>query len=226
MIGPIGRTPYDLHFSLFGIPVRIHPYFWAVGVILGWGTIELGLEFMLAWLACLFFSILIHELGHAFAAEYFGWPANITLYHFGGLASFQPVRGWTPQRSILISISGPGAGFLFYAIIRVISGTVFKEGYPNDMVYFIFLQLEWINLYWGLVNLIPVMPLDGGQVAREVCFLLKLQDPMVAAIKVGIVVSAGAAYYFFMNDLQYAGFMFALLCLSNFQMLQQGGRGY
>ncbi|MEZ6147021.1 MAG: hypothetical protein R3B91_16710 [Planctomycetaceae bacterium] len=83
MFGPVQPTPYDLTFSLFGIPVRVIAWFWLTAVILGFSSVHIGPEYLLAWVAIVFVSILVHELGHALVAAAFGYPPRILLYHFG-----------------------------------------------------------------------------------------------------------------------------------------------
>ncbi|MCH8921713.1 MAG: peptidase, partial [Planctomycetes bacterium] len=102
------KTQFDLHFSLFGFPVRISPWFWAMSLLLGF---RLGNpKLLLMWVGVVFVSILIHELGHALAMRYYGWNARITLYAFGGLASYE--SNWSmqqghssPKSQILISLA-------------------------------------------------------------------------------------------------------------------------
>src|SRR5260370_39885036 len=115
MFGTVAPTPYDLRFSLFGIPVRVHPFFWLVSLIMGWPLHEPKL--ILIWVACVFVSILVHELGHALTAKYFGWPPHIGLYSFGGYASYQPTWGHSTARTILVLIAGPGAGFVLFGLV-------------------------------------------------------------------------------------------------------------
>ena len=69
------RTPYDLRFNLFGIPVRVHPLFWLVAAILGAGSDPDPIELLL-WIGTVFVSILIHEMGHALAARAL-WLATV-----------------------------------------------------------------------------------------------------------------------------------------------------
>jgi stage IV sporulation protein FB len=226
MFGPVRPTPYDLYFSIFGVPVRVNPFFWAMGTILGWRLMQAGPEYLLMWIGCIFVSILIHELGHVFAMNYYGIPAHIILYHFGGLAVPESSRGLTHGKSIVISLSGPGAGFLFLGLINIVAKTVFKDGFPNALTAQTFYQLQWINLGWGVINLLPVLPLDGGHVARDTCFLLRLRDPIDAATKLSILASGLAAYFFFTHGMRYAGFMFGYMCFVNFQELNQGSRRY
>jgi stage IV sporulation protein FB len=58
MFGTVAPTPYDLRFSLFGIPVRVHPFFWLVSLVMGWSPH--APQLMVVWVACVFVSILVH----------------------------------------------------------------------------------------------------------------------------------------------------------------------
>ncbi|MBX9581317.1 MAG: hypothetical protein K2X87_13490, partial [Gemmataceae bacterium] len=105
------RTPYDLNFRLFGFPVRVHPLFWVVTVLFGSSALrDFGPEYLLVWVVVVFVSILVHELGHAFAFRAFGTDAAVVLYGFGGLAvPWGGVAGrW---RRVAVSLAGPAAGF-------------------------------------------------------------------------------------------------------------------
>ena len=84
-----GRTSYDLEFSCFGFPVRVHPAFFIMPLLLGRGLItpEVNTGVGLVLVTAIFFvSILVHELGHALAFRYYGLPSRIVLYWMGGLA--------------------------------------------------------------------------------------------------------------------------------------------
>jgi membrane-associated protease RseP (regulator of RpoE activity) len=203
-------SPYDLRFSIFGIPVRIHPYFWLVGVFLGYNAGSL--VGVLIWIAALFVAILVHELGHALVMRHFGLRPWITLHGMGGLASYDPrqmsySRANTWIRQILIDVAGVCAGFLLALavigaclafgctfILFVGSGTglavqlsahvpcyvgvvhgvsitglhVTLDGIPVPVLSQLLNSLLWICFIWGLVNLLPIYPLDGGQISREV----------------------------------------------------------
>ncbi len=168
------RTPYDLRFRMLGFPVRVHPWFWLLAALLGADTIQAGLQFLAIWIVVVFVSILVHELGHAIMFRLFGSDADIVLYSFGGLAvptSFVAGRG----RRILISLAGPFAGFALCAIVfgsnQALHWATDGRGFPvrGQEVAFFYGALITVNLYWGILNLLPIYPLDGGQVSREVC---------------------------------------------------------
>ena len=106
------ETQFDLRFWLFGVHVRVHPYFWILTVFLGWNLVgsaadqRTGLIYLGLWVICVFVSILIHEMGHVFMGRLFGSHGHIVLYSFGGLAigSNALDHGW--QR-FLVSFAGP-----------------------------------------------------------------------------------------------------------------------
>ena len=201
------RTAYDLKFRVLGIPVRVHPLFWLVALLLGVGGGDgRDLARMLFWVGAVFVSILIHELGHALAARSYGWEPWITLHGFGGLASYRPTSR-SPRRQILISLAGPGAGFLFAAVVVgfiAASGHRVEFAWPdfvlpvrfelfaspnlNLILYF----LLFINIFWGLVNLLPIYPLDGGHISQEVFQLVNPRDGLRQSLWLSIIVAVGA----------------------------------
>ena len=121
LLGEPQTTPYDLHFQLLGIRVRISPWFWLVATFLGWNLISnppptypAPAILLIMWISSVYFTILVHEMGHAMAFRYYGIDSHIVLYHFGGLAI--PDSGPTgfgaridPKAQIIISAAGPAA---------------------------------------------------------------------------------------------------------------------
>jgi len=235
MFGQIPQTEYDLHFQVFGIPVRIHPAFFIVSAIMGFSrdwadALRVNvLVPILLWTGVVFLSILVHELGHALMARSFGWPPRITLYHFGGLASYNPSYGYTSTRSVLISLAGPGAGFVLYGIVLVAEYYVVNQGIMiTPIMYYLLIQLKFVNLWWGLVNLLPVYPLDGGQVAEQACRKLNPYRGMEYTFKLGIVVGVAVAIIAWQRVSDgYVAILFLVLAFNNYQLLEQstGRRG-
>jgi Zn-dependent protease len=158
------ETPYDLRWRMFNIPVRVHPMFWIFTAALGWSATERGMQYLLLWIAAVFVSILVHELGHVFMGRLFGSDGHIVLYSFGGLAvGSSNVRGWWQR--VAVYFAGPGAGFLLAALLWL--GTPYLA--TNEPAAWFLTEMFYINVFWGLLNLLPIWPLDGGQISREVC---------------------------------------------------------
>lgn len=196
MIGEPPQTQGDLNFALLGIPVRVHPMFWLVTAILGYNSKDVAA--VLTWIVAVFLAILCHELGHAGVMRAYGLQPWITLYGMGGLTSYDPGRshgskGADPLGQILISLAGPAAGFLLAALLAAVILLAGRTGHAVDLSRFgpfgVLPQVEglsnvrvgqflnylfFICVLWGLVNLLPIYPLDGGHIAREI--LLKLFD--------------------------------------------------
>lgn len=161
-------TRYDLKWKLFGIPVRVHWAFWLVGLILGWQ--DKASPGLLVWVGCLFISIVIHEFGHALTAKYFGARGlRIVLYWLGGLAVNE--GGLRRKHRIIELFCGAGAGFILggvvYGIVLLTEHGLITLP-QNKYVHLALYYLLYINIWWGLANLLPIFPLDGGQITQEV----------------------------------------------------------
>jgi len=185
-------TRFDLNFRVAGFPVRVSPWFWIVMAMLGSNIFQdEGPLYLLLWIACGFVSIMVHELGHAVAIRRFGSPAEISLIAFGGLA-----RPLYPQRStvkrILISLAGPGAGFGLLGIVVVTALSLDWES-QNGNVRAGLEYLFFMNLIWNLFNLLPIWPLDGGQVGRDLFALAKRSNPDAAIHMLSLVVAGSLA---------------------------------
>ena len=167
------ESPFDIRFWLFGTHVRVHPWFWLMSAVLGWGAIgeggAHGMLYLGLWVACVFVSVLIHEFGHVFMGRLFGSHGHIVLYSFGGLAvgSNALSRGW--QR-FLVSFAGPLIQFVVLGVTFLAAIFLLPRVPPawEDTAKELIGDLLEINLLWPLLNLLPIWPLDGGQMAREV----------------------------------------------------------
>lgn len=224
MLGPVRPTQYDLSFSLFGIPVRVVPTFWLLAVLLGWRDMShpQGFTLLLIWVAVVFVSILVHELGHALTASLFGYPPRIMLYHFGGLAMYEPVHGYTTAKAILITLAGPGAGFVLFGI-TVAAAMLFQVPVfdPTSLAGHTVQMLVWVNLIWSILNLLPVLPLDGGQVCREICTSISPYKGILWALRIGIGVGALVGAGLLALHMMWGGIMFLLLAAQNYQEHEQ-----
>lgn len=194
------ETSYDLRWRMFGTPVRVHPLFWLMAVILGYdGTIRMGAGFVLAWVVCVFVSVLLHEFGHVWMGRLFGSHGHIVLYSFGGLAigSNNVRERW--QR-ILVLFAGPGIQLLLLGLIWLGKDWI-ADVLPRRLwltaaeIWFMLFQ---INLFWPLLNLLPIWPLDGGQITRETCEGLVPDRGISISLGISMVVSGVLAVHEFM----------------------------
>ena len=218
MLGMPEPTPYDLRFRFLGVPVRVHPWFWIVTAMLGANN-EADLPTIAIWVACVFVSILVHEYGHALMSRAFRCSPAIVLYGMGGLCYSEAERQ-SPWQRIAVLLCGPGAGFL---LLGLIFGGWFVAGRPlsNHLVGEILKDMLWINLIWGLVNLLPIWPLDGGQISGVVLSMINRRRGMTWAYVVSLLTAGTLAVLAFQYHLFFEGIFFAYFGVNNYQMLQQ-----
>lgn len=159
--------------SLFGIPFYINlSWFLILGLVTWDYGSQLGLAFpalgVSAWVLglvaalLLFVSVLAHELGHSFVAIRQGIPVNsITLFLFGGLASLGE-ESKTPAGAFWVAIAGPLVSLVLFATFTAINAFTGVTGAPAAVIGLI----ASINLALALFNLLPGLPLDGGNVLK------------------------------------------------------------
>jgi Zn-dependent protease len=156
--------------SLFGIPLLLDPLWF---VILGIVTLNFGTAYQewgtfIAWSAAivmamfLFTSVVLHELGHSLVAQSQGIKVkSITLFLFGGMAAIEE-ESKTPGKAFQVAIAGPGVSVTLFFLLRVAASLFPSTSYIEVMLE----DLARFNLVVALFNLIPGLPLDGGQVLK------------------------------------------------------------
>lgn len=241
---PPPATRYDVRFILAGIPVRIHPFFWLVAILFGIASNDL--ISLLIWVVVVTISILVHELGHAFAMRRYGLESHIVLHIAGGLTVPESVRWgsvWasvSPNRKqeILISLAGPLAGFLLAAFVLLVvvalRGTITITAMfgllpmpaaalplAGRVANLIVMTFIGVNVFWGLINLMPVYPLDGGSIARNIWIGIDPWDGVRKSLWLSIiagVVLAGVGLLLLGSI--YMAFLFGYLAFQSYQALQ------
>jgi Zn-dependent protease/CBS domain-containing protein len=161
--------------DLFGIPFYVNPsWFFVLGLVtLSYGG-QLALfpqltgimPWILGFVAALllFASVVLHELGHSFVAVAQGIKVrSITLFLFGGLATLEKESN-TPLQAFLVAIAGPVVSLLLFGLFAIL-GTNISLSTPLAAIVSL---LASINLILGLFNLIPGLPLDGGNVLKAI----------------------------------------------------------
>jgi stage IV sporulation protein FB len=185
------ETRWDLRWRMFGTPVRVHPLFWLIALLLGFDAYRpYGNGYLLMWVGCVFFSILLHEFGHVLMGRLFGSHGYVVLYSLGGMAvgSNQLARRW--QR-ILVSLAGPLAQLAFIGVLFAI---LWWARPPVNVdwklpVALLLHMLLFINVFWAVLNLLPIWPLDGGQVTREICVGAVGERGVYHSLGISLVVS-------------------------------------
>lgn len=169
---------------------------------------------------------------------------------FGGVTSWSPVYSKKPTNwsRAFVSFAGAGAGFLGVAALLATAflcgcefGVSFKTPIP------IVLPLDWlvgadssapfdaflgyfiwgfiyIGVFWGAINLAPVYPLDGGQIATALGAQISPRNGVRNALTLSVVCAAGLAYFFFLRGSVFAALFFAYLAYQNFAILENASR--
>ncbi|RYG24298.1 hypothetical protein EON82_11210 [bacterium] len=155
--------------SLFGIPIRLHItiLFFLLPALSGSGlSFYHGLEYGIG----VVLSILIHELGHALTAKHFGMSGlSITLHGFGGFASSSGMR--SPRQALWIVLAGPAATFALGFLLLIVGSLgerSFAQGSEVAYQFYLLNFLGRLNVIMGFLNLVPILPWDGGQALQAV----------------------------------------------------------
>lgn len=209
--------PTMLSFRILGIPVVVRPSFLLIAVVLGFNSGSVGR--ILIWVGVVFVSILVHELGHALIARSFGSDVEIELNAIGGLTS------WTldpaalgPGRRAVVAGAGSAAGLLFGGLVWL--AAIATGPHSGDVGYTLTIVI-WVNVFWGLLNWLPIRPLDGGHLLLSLLEKTMPSRSEVVARYVFILTAAAGTYF----ALQF-GFLFAAL-LSGWLLVSElfGGPG-
>ena len=181
-----------IRFSMFGIPIEVQPFFCLTLVLLGGASgadtqaeiLGIGI-FVIAG----FISILVHELGHALTARHFGAQTHIALIAFGGYAAYSGVR-MTRRQSFLITAAGPAIQIVLGLAVFLLARALPTLSVHGE--YFLG-TLIWISLAWAILNLLPVLPLDGGRMLEAILGPERIKITLWVTIIVSIL--AGLAIH-------------------------------
>ena len=202
------------------IPVKISPFFFLTAALIGWLS-SAGMDHMfiltIIWVVVIFVSILVHEYGHALTARYFGQKPRIHLVAFGGITypEGKRLRGW---REFLVVLNGPLFGLILFVIALFLLSTNFFE---NPFALITLKIFAWVNLFWTLVNLLPVMPLDGGQLLRVIFESIFGAKGLKYAVGTSMILAAIFAVAAFFIGYFLIGAIFFLFAFQNFSGWKQ-----
>ncbi len=183
------------------------PSFWVITVVLG-ASGDVSTVSISAWVLAVTISIIVHELGHALTAKHFGSTPEILLHSMGGLTSHNRVS--SRLKDTLIIAAGPGAGFLFIGVLFLVmlgTGTDLHTkasvpwiGWqPFDVTFTekLFFYMAYINIGWGLINLFPVLPLDGGLLMKNALESTMGHRATIMTLGLSAVFAAATAGFFY-----------------------------
>jgi stage IV sporulation protein FB len=202
-----------LRFRLGSFPIAVYPSFLIAAAILG--PLSGDIQGILVWVVVVFLSVLTHELGHALVGKAFGGKPEIRLEGFGGVTFPRLPQPPGPGKQIALSLAGPFAGLLLGAAAWGASVQLNPEaGSPVSRMLGMF---QVTSVLWAVLNLLPVLPLDGGQVLLAVLQGIRKKPSLrLASLLSGAIALAVAAASFFLLDQAFMAIWFVLFAAQNF----------
>jgi Zn-dependent protease len=210
-----------MQFKLGNIPVRINASFFIMTVILGAaGTTDPAI--IVIWVAVVGVSVLLHELGHALMGRAFGLAPAIELHGMGGTTSWPQGKDVSYGKRILISLAGPAVGIAIG--ISVLMAIVLGLKPENRLALSALESVMWVNGYWAILNLIPMLPLDGGNVMAHVLNAITGGKGDRMARIVSLVIAVGIGLLALAYGQRYGAILCALFAFQNGRMLAVASR--
>jgi Zn-dependent protease len=195
--------------KISGIDIRVHWSFLLLPVYVYYMTAGSG-EALTAVLLILaiFGCVLLHELGHAFAARSFGiGTRDIIMLPIGGVASLERIPR-NPYQELWIAIAGPLVNVVIAAVL--FAGLFFSPFNVAASITSFIYSLAIANIFLVVFNMLPAFPMDGGRVLRAT---LALFMPYVKATTIAATIGKYCALAFGIYGLFYWYISFILLAI-------------
>ena len=208
-----------MNFRIGKIPVRIHASFLLMTVFLSGSWNDPAS--IVVWAGVVLVSVLLHEFGHALVGQAFGLEPSIDLHGMGGTTSWPSGRTKiTRTQSILISVAGPGAGLLVGAAIFLYFA--FNPVPDAPLAQTAVRDAKFVNVGWGIMNLLPILPLDGGNVLRSVLGATGTgrREKIARLVSIVTAVFATAAAMLFFGS-WWAALLGGMFAFQNFRALRE-----
>ncbi|MGD0861297.1 MAG: site-2 protease family protein [Candidatus Limnocylindrales bacterium] len=174
---------------VLGFPITIGLAFPAFLLLLGYISRFAGI-YLAIWVVFGTAAILLHELGHALAFRRYGLESSIRFWTLGGLAvpNDQEAAAKLPDRQMLVvALAGPCVGLVLGAAGLALEPVV--AGQSPDVRFAVGMWI-FVNMGWGIFNLLPIAGLDGGHVLMHLTMVALGERGRVIALGASIVSSA------------------------------------
>lgn len=183
-------------FWILGIPVHVSIWHLLTLLFFFQRSFEQGVAFGLTMLFAASASVFLHEMGHALTSRHFGLQPSVVLTGFGGFTAHQPAK--RPRDEFLVIAAGPAMNFLLAATLFGVATAMASEGGDAGIARPLLSEVIFLNIFWGIYNLLPIMPLDGGQILRVTLrrFVKKSLNADRWTHRVGLVLGALMAVFF------------------------------
>ena len=204
-----------LRFNLVGFPTRIDPSFLIIVALIGFDGSASRLA---VWVGLAVVSVLAHELGHALAARRMGATASISLQGMGGLTRSSRAEPFSRSESALLSAAGPAAGILVGLPVLFAIGAL---DWPSwTMGGFALRTAAFTTLGWSALNLLPIVPLDGGHLLEQALPGTPAARQRLAA-QISIGLAAGGGFLAYQAGMPYAILLAVMFGAQNLAVLRQ-----
>lgn len=201
-----------LQFRLLGFPVAVQPFF----LITAWLIGPRGdMQATILWIISVFLGVMAHELGHAYAGRHFNLDPVITLHAFGGMTSWRSDRRLGHGQRILLSAAGPAVGIVIGLAVLVLAPRLLPD--PGVLVTRLIHYTVWVNLGWGVLNLAPVLPLDGGHIAASAAEAAFGRPGRTVATVLSLILTGALALWAMWNGQIWLTILAVVLAVSNIQ---------
>jgi stage IV sporulation protein FB len=202
------------------IELKIGPSFFLMAAVLGFLN-TFSLMGTVIWMFVIFLSVLVHEYGHATALVMFGSRAKIQLFAFGGLTLPQgkKLTGW---KEFTVIAMGPVFGFILYFLTLLVPIQELQSlGLLGVYLAYTVIVTKFINLFWTIVNLIPILPLDGGHLVRVILEGFIGYRAWRVSFILSFVLSIFFSIAFFVIGQFFIGLIFLLFTFQSLETLRQ-----
>ncbi|MDR1484033.1 MAG: site-2 protease family protein [Planctomycetaceae bacterium] len=227
-------TQYDLNFSFLNFRIRINPFFWVLALLLFVQMMKVSslrewLLLLAAWVCAIFISVLVHELGHACVFRYiFFVESDIMLHGFGGVTTPHfPPRRYYGVKGLLYKIFLDAAGCLSGFILAAIAFGLFITIPPQNafnlqtVVEFFLKSTMYISVVWGIFNLLPIYPLDGGQISREIFLFFSPKKGLANSLAISLVTAGICIWICIIYQMIFVAILVGFMAYQNYLELNR-----
>lgn len=213
--------------KMFSVPIHIHwSYLFLVGGIIFFSPINAGttlytLIYKVLLMVIMTISVLAHELGHVLMARRLGFnPIKIVLFALGGQAHIDMPSVTFDGRRALVTFAGPATNLLLGLIAFLLLTVCAKFAIINVLLTTILV----VNVLIGILNLIPIIPLDGGRLftfalSKVVGHVMALRIVATLSIICGIMVMIASIVFMYLTLFLVAAF---LILISYLELMNAG----
>lgn len=177
------------------------------------------------WMLMISSSVLVHELGHATSGRLLGYPTSVHLVGLGGLTRAQGGEAMPWHRDVLFTLAGPAAGLLLGIVAGVTSLALSAAGHLPAGVAYVLEGLFFANLFWTVLNLVPIATLDGGRVASAVLTRVLGRPGFLVAQILSLVLGGGLVLWAVLGRQPFMALIFGMLAfrtVANITAYQRG----